>query len=78
MNCRSHSRRLYLREEEGKTYEPFEEVVVDTPSEFQGPIIERLGVRGLCFAICARTINQYALFLKDRRADFWAIVRNLS
>jgi GTP-binding protein len=25
--------------------EPFEEVVIDTPSEFQGPIIERLGVR---------------------------------
>ncbi len=26
-------------------HEPFEEVTVDTPSEFQGPIIERLGLR---------------------------------
>ncbi len=37
---------VILREENGVTHEPFEEVVIDTPSEFQGPIIERLGVRG--------------------------------
>jgi len=29
----------------GKRHEPFEEVIVDTPSEFQGAIIERLGMR---------------------------------
>lgn len=32
-------------DEQGKTLEPFEEIVVDTPTEFQGAIIERLGMR---------------------------------
>jgi len=36
---------VIVREEEGKKLEPFEEVIVDTPSEYQGPIIERLGTR---------------------------------
>jgi len=33
------------REENGQKLEPFEEVVIDTPSEFQGAIIEKLGQR---------------------------------
>ncbi|TAJ15804.1 translational GTPase TypA [Patescibacteria group bacterium] len=37
--------KVIIREEDGKKFEPFEEVIIDTPSEFQGPIIERLGVR---------------------------------
>jgi GTP-binding protein len=36
---------VIIREEEGKKMEPFEEVTIDTPSEFQGAIIERLGTR---------------------------------
>lgn len=36
---------VILREENGKTLEPFEEVVIDVPSEFQGTVIERLGRR---------------------------------
>ena len=36
---------VIIREEEGKKLEPFEEVIIDTPSEFQGAIIERLGTR---------------------------------
>jgi len=35
-----------VREENGVRLEPFEEVVVDTPIEFQGAIIERLSNRG--------------------------------
>lgn len=35
-----------IKEENGIKVEPFEEVIVDTPSEFQGAIIERLGMRG--------------------------------
>ncbi|TSC70110.1 MAG: GTP-binding protein TypA/BipA [Parcubacteria group bacterium Gr01-1014_70] len=35
-----------VREEHGVIVEPFEELLVDTPSEFQGTVIERLGVRG--------------------------------
>jgi GTP-binding protein len=37
---------VIIREENGVKQEPFEEVIVDTPSEFQGIIIERLGTLG--------------------------------
>ena len=36
---------VIIREENGVKLEPFEEVIVDTPSEFQGAIIEKLGTR---------------------------------
>ncbi|MHB1163526.1 MAG: GTP-binding protein, partial [Minisyncoccota bacterium] len=36
---------VIIREENGKKLEPFEEVIIDTPSEFQGAIIEKLGQR---------------------------------
>lgn len=36
---------VIIREEEGKKMEPYEEVTIDTPTEFQGSIIERLGTR---------------------------------
>ncbi len=36
---------VIFHEEEGEKLEPFEEVVVDTPQEYQGAIIERLGLR---------------------------------
>ncbi len=37
---------VITKEENGVTIEPFEEVIIDTPSEYQGTIIERLGQRG--------------------------------
>jgi len=37
---------VIIREEEGKKFEPFEEVIIDTPTAYQGTIIERLGTRG--------------------------------
>ena len=37
---------VIIREEKGVKLEPFEEVIVDTPSAYQGAIIERLGARG--------------------------------
>jgi GTP-binding protein len=36
---------VIIREEDGVKMEPFEEVTIDTPSEYQGAIIERLGTR---------------------------------
>ncbi len=36
---------VITREEDGVKLEPFEEVIIDTPSEFQGAIIEKLGLR---------------------------------
>ena len=38
--------KVIFHEENGVRLEPFEEVIVDTPSEYQGAIIERLGQRG--------------------------------
>jgi GTP-binding protein len=37
---------VIVKEEEGVKKEPFEEVVVDIPSEYQGAVIEKLGTRG--------------------------------
>lgn len=36
---------VIIREEAGVKKEPFEEVIIDVPNEFQGAIIERLGTR---------------------------------
>ncbi len=36
---------VIFHEENGEKLEPFEEVIVDTPNEYQGAIIERLGTR---------------------------------
>ena len=36
---------VIFHEEGGERLEPFEEVIIDTPSEYQGAIIERLGTR---------------------------------
>ncbi|HEC93914.1 MAG TPA: translational GTPase TypA [Candidatus Kaiserbacteria bacterium] len=38
---------VIFHEENGKKTEPFEKVVVDVPSRYQGSVIERLGTRGL-------------------------------
>ncbi len=38
--------KVIIREENGVKVEPFEEVIVDTPKEYQGRIIEKLGMRG--------------------------------
>ncbi len=36
---------VIIREENGVKMEPFEEAIIDTPSEYQGAIIEKLGMR---------------------------------
>mgnify|MGYP001569509499 FL=1 len=38
--------KVILKEIEGGTHEPFEEIVVDVPAEFQGAVIEKLSKRG--------------------------------
>ncbi len=37
---------VIIREENGQKMEPFEELIVDTKTEFQGVVIEKLGTRG--------------------------------
>ena len=39
--------RVIIKEIDGKKHEPFEEVVVDVPEEFQGTVIEKLSARGI-------------------------------
>ena len=36
---------ILRKENDGEVYEPFEEIVVDVPPEFQGTVIEKLGAR---------------------------------
>jgi GTP-binding protein len=39
--------KVIIKEIDGKKSEPFEEVVIDVPKEFQGVIIEKLGIRAV-------------------------------
>ncbi|MDE2079479.1 MAG: translational GTPase TypA [Patescibacteria group bacterium] len=55
---------IIREEEEGKKLEPFEEAVIDTPSEFQGTIIERLGTRGFTMTNLVMHGNQVRLTLE--------------
>ncbi|MFA6253887.1 MAG: translational GTPase TypA [Candidatus Paceibacterota bacterium] len=41
---------VIIKEVDGVKMEPFEEVTIDTPTEFQGAIIDRLGQRGAVMA----------------------------
>jgi len=53
--------RVIIREDEGGKTEPFEEVIIDAPSEFQGPIIERLSNRGFIMQNMVPEGNQVRL-----------------
>lgn len=55
---------VIIREEEGQKLEPFEEVIIDTPSEYQGVIIEKLGQRAFVLQNLVPHDNQVRLTLK--------------
>ncbi|HVU80244.1 MAG TPA: translational GTPase TypA [Candidatus Paceibacterota bacterium] len=52
---------VIIREENGQKLEPFEEVVVDAPSEYQGAIIEKLGARAFVLQNLVQHDNQVRL-----------------
>jgi len=52
---------VIIREENGVKMEPFEEVIIDTPSEFQGAIIEKLGTRAFVMQNLVQTDNTVRL-----------------
>lgn len=54
---------VILREEDGVKKEPFEEVIIDTPSEFQGAIIEKLGLRAFVLQNLVQEDNMVRLTL---------------
>ena len=52
---------VIVREENGVKVEPFEEVIIDVPSEFQGVVIERLGTRGFIMQNMVEVDGNYRL-----------------
>ncbi len=54
---------VIIREENGVKTEPFEEVIIDTPSEFQGAIIEKLGGRAFVLQNLVQHENMVRLTL---------------
>lgn len=54
---------VIIREENGQKREPFEEVTIDTPSEFQGAIIEKLGQRAFVLQNLVQHEDQVRLTL---------------
>ncbi len=55
---------VIIREEEGQKMEPFEEVTIDVPSEFQGSVIERLGGRAFIMQNMVPDGDQVRLFFE--------------
>lgn len=56
--------RVIIKEEDGKKFEPFEEVTVDVPSEYQGAVIERLGTRAFIMQNMIMHENQVRLIFE--------------
>jgi len=56
--------RVIIHEVNGVKHEPFEEAIVDTPSEYQGAIIERLGTRGFVLGGIMQRDNIVRLFFE--------------
>ncbi len=55
---------VIIHENNGVKEEPFEEVIIDTPSEFQGAIIEKLGQRGFVLQNLVQHDTQVRLTLE--------------
>lgn len=55
---------VIIREEDGVKLEPYEEVTIDTPSEYQGSIIERLGTRAFVLQNLVQHENSVRLTLE--------------
>lgn len=55
---------VIIKEEDGVKVEPFEEVTIDVPSEFQGAVIERLSNRGFIMQNMVPHENQVRLLFE--------------
>ena len=55
---------VIIKEENGEKVEPFEEVTIDIPSEFQGAVIERLGNRAFIMSNMVVHENQVRLLFE--------------
>lgn len=56
--------KVIIKEIDGVKSEPFEEVTIDVPSEFQGPVIERLSNRGFIMQNMVPHENQVRLLFE--------------
>jgi len=55
---------VITKEIDGKLHEPFEEIVIDVPSEFQGKVIEKLSLRGAILMHMELHDDRVLLFLE--------------
>lgn len=55
---------VIIHEKNGERSEPFEEVIIDTPAEHQGTIIERLGIRGFVMTNLSHAHELIRLFFE--------------
>lgn len=55
---------VIIKEIDGDKHEPYEEVTIDIPSEFQGAVIERLGTRGFIMTNMIMHGNQVRLMFE--------------
>lgn len=55
---------VIIKEENGVKMEPFEEVIIDTPAEYQGAVIEKLGTRGFQITNMLQHENQMRITLE--------------
>ena len=56
--------KVIIKEEDGKKLEPFEEVTIDIPAEYQGAVIERLSNRGFIMQNMLPHENQVRLLFE--------------
>ncbi len=56
--------KVIIKEEDGKKLEPFEEVTIDVPSDYQGSVIERLSNRGFIMQNMIQHENQVRLLFE--------------
>jgi GTP-binding protein len=56
--------KVIIKEIDGVEYEPFEEVIIDIPSEYQGTVIERLSNRGFIMQHMVPHENQIRLIFE--------------
>lgn len=60
----SQPQAIVRKDERGEFVEPFEEVVIDIPKEYQGTVIERLGMRGFVLMNVVAHADQLRLTLE--------------
>ena len=62
--------RVIIKEENGRKLEPFEELIIDSPKEYQGTIIEKLSSRAFLLKNISQKENTVRLFFEGPTRGF--------